>query len=320
MLGIGLKSDGTYATYAPNPVSSSNDTSIATTYWTTQRFATLYSNQTVKSIKTIALPVNNHAIKVQDTGTDNTVKPSSTQWQSMVLAIDKNGKERACCQATLGTDGYSRTKLMAIQQNSSGANVYNSLEIAVKSDGTRDTRITANPPSSANGTEIATCNWVNSKVASSGGSNPTGTIIPFAGSSIPAGYLLCNGAAVSRTTYANLFKVIGTTWGAGDGSTTFKLPDARGRFPEGANGNLGTYHAAGLPNITGTASFGFRNDWTKSASGALSWSNASFQGLCDYPCLVGITLNLKANSSNALYGKATTVQPLSFCTQYLIKY
>lgn len=62
---------------------------------------------------------------------------------------------------------------------------------------------------------------------------PSGVIMQYAGSSAPTGYLICNGSAVSRTTYSNLFAVIGTTYGAGDGSTTFNLPDLRGRFPVG---------------------------------------------------------------------------------------
>ena len=56
---------------------------------------------------------------------------------------------------------------------------------------------------------------------------PIGTISPFGGSVIPKGYLLCNGQAVSRTTYAELFAVIGTAYGTGDGSTTFNVPDLR---------------------------------------------------------------------------------------------
>lgn len=52
-----------------------------------------------------------------------------------------------------------------------------------------------------------------------------GIIFPFAGSTVPSGYLLCDGSKISRTTYANLFKVIGTTYGSGDGSTTFALPN-----------------------------------------------------------------------------------------------
>jgi microcystin-dependent protein len=56
----------------------------------------------------------------------------------------------------------------------------------------------------------------------------TGAILPFAAAAAPAGYLLCNGQQVSRSTYAALFAAIGTTWGAGDGSTTFTLPNLQG--------------------------------------------------------------------------------------------
>lgn len=68
---------------------------------------------------------------------------------------------------------------------------------------------------------------------------PTGVPLPFAGGTVPDGYLLCDGSAVSRTTYARLFAVIGTTWGAGDGSTTFALPDGRGRAFIGAGTGSG---------------------------------------------------------------------------------
>lgn len=63
---------------------------------------------------------------------------------------------------------------------------------------------------------------------------------------IPTGWLLCNGQAISRTTYADLFALIGTTWGAGDGSTTFNVPDFRDRALVGASGTkaLGTYGGA----------------------------------------------------------------------------
>ena len=59
---------------------------------------------------------------------------------------------------------------------------------------------------------------------------PTGMVVPFFGTTIPAGYLIANGSAVSRTLYANLFAVIGTKYGTGDGSTTFNLPDLMNRF------------------------------------------------------------------------------------------
>ena len=68
---------------------------------------------------------------------------------------------------------------------------------------------------------------------------PTGALMPYAGSSAPTGYLLCDGSAVSRTTYATLFGVISTTYGAGDTTTTFNLPDLRGRLPMGAGTGTG---------------------------------------------------------------------------------
>lgn len=68
---------------------------------------------------------------------------------------------------------------------------------------------------------------------------PSGAVMPFAGASVPTGWLLCAGQAVSRTTYASLFAVIGTTYGAGDGST-FGIPDLRGRAVFGLDNMNGT--------------------------------------------------------------------------------
>jgi len=77
------------------------------------------------------------------------------------------------------------------------------------------------------------------QVVSNVGSIPTGTVQAFAGSTAPIGYLLCNGAAVSRTTYSKLFSVIGTTYGAGNGTTTFNVPDLRGEFIRGLDAGRG---------------------------------------------------------------------------------
>lgn len=64
---------------------------------------------------------------------------------------------------------------------------------------------------------------------------PAGIVMPFAGFTAPQGYLLCDGSAVSRTDYADLFTAIGTTYGSGDGSTTFNLPDLSGRVVLGVS-------------------------------------------------------------------------------------
>ncbi len=68
---------------------------------------------------------------------------------------------------------------------------------------------------------------------------PAGIVIVGATASPPTGFLLCNGAKVSRQTYAKLFKAIGTTWGEGDGSLTFALPDFRGVFLRGVDSSRG---------------------------------------------------------------------------------
>ena len=72
----------------------------------------------------------------------------------------------------------------------------------------------------------------------------TGTILPTVATSAPSGWLLCDGSAVSRTTYANLFALVGTTFGAGNGTTTFNLPDLRGRSI------IGVGQGSGLTNRT----------------------------------------------------------------------
>lgn len=81
---------------------------------------------------------------------------------------------------------------------------------------------------------------------------PTGTVLTFAGSTAPDGWLLCDGSTVSRTTYARLFAVLSTTYGAGDGSTTFALPDMRGVYPRGAGTN-GTANYGGVTGHTPAA-------------------------------------------------------------------
>ena len=68
---------------------------------------------------------------------------------------------------------------------------------------------------------------------------PTGSVFCMATSTVPSGYLECNGNAVSRTTYSDLFSAIGTTWGAGNGSSTFNLPDLRGEFVRGWDNTRG---------------------------------------------------------------------------------
>lgn len=87
------------------------------------------------------------------------------------------------------------------------------------------------------------------------GAVPAGAVMPFAGTTAPAEWLLCYGQAVSRTQYGQLFAVIGTAYGTGDGSTTFNVPDLRGRVVAGVD-NMGGTDAGRLStsNTLGTTS------------------------------------------------------------------
>lgn len=80
---------------------------------------------------------------------------------------------------------------------------------------------------------------------------PAGVVLDFAGATSPSGYLLCQGQAVSRVTYSTLFGVIGTTWGAGDGSTSFNLPDFRRRVAVGSGGTATSALGSNLANVGG---------------------------------------------------------------------
>lgn len=147
-------------------------------------------------------------------------------------------------------------------------------------------------------------------------SNPVGTIIAVAYTGVPEGYMHCNGAAVSRTTYANLFSKIGTYYGAGDGSTTFNLPNTVARFLEGGAG-AGTYYEAGLPNITGNISA-----FKASISGAFVGSNNTnrYDGWNDNEDEYAVSTSFDASRSNSIYGASTTVQPPAMTVIYCIKY
>lgn len=95
-------------------------------------------------------------------------------------------------------------------------------------------------------TQLATQQSIKAYVDSAtGSSNPAGTMIIFVGSSCPSGTLEADGSAVNRTTYANLYAALGDIWGEGNGTTTFHLPDMRGRFPRGHDNTAGNDPDAG---------------------------------------------------------------------------
>jgi microcystin-dependent protein len=121
---------------------------------------------------------------------------------------------------------------------------------------------------------------------------PSGAVMVFAMNGAPSGWLAANGSNVSRTTYANLFTAIGTTYGSGNGSTTFTLPDLRGYFVRGsgtnsdgaASGGFGEKQADSFANHNHTINSGQQNG-ISSGCGA----DNTYQKANDYACGLGTT-------------------------------
>lgn len=155
---------------------------------------------------------------------------------------------------------------------------------------------------------------------------PAGTLIPYIGTTVPTGYLLANGAEVSRTKYADLFAAIGTKFGVGDGATTFGLPNMNGRFIEGTTSmrEVGKYVEAGLPNITGTltrlkwgvqwgAPTGvfYAEDIQDPQNQEIEFSQTSRNNF---------QYGINAAASSAIYGASNSVQPSAMASLILIKF
>jgi microcystin-dependent protein len=85
---------------------------------------------------------------------------------------------------------------------------------------------------------------------------PTATIVPWSDSSIPSGFLECNGSAVSRTTYADLFAIVGTTYGSGNGSTTFNVPDLQDNVAVSKSNNKTLGSTGGANTVSSTGNVG----------------------------------------------------------------
>lgn len=114
---------------------------------------------------------------------------------------------------------------------------------------------------------------------------PSGALISFGGTIAPAGWLLCDGSTVSRTTYAALFAAIGITWGPGDGATTFTLPDMRRRVPVGSGGAGTSDLGNTVGNVGGeekhlllSAESGVAVHHHSAASGTVRWEGGGVTG------------------------------------------
>ena len=163
---------------------------------------------------------------------------------------------------------------------------------------------------------------------------PKGMIVPYGGNSAPTGWLMCDGSAVSRDTYSELFNVIGTAFGNGDGSTTFNLPDLRNKTTFGVGNatgglaNVGAVSVGSLPNISGNGIAGritARTSNMPETNGALkiypndggSTGLAIGNGNADWA--TAGWFDIDASRVSSIYKSTSQVVPASVGVNYIIR-
>lgn len=242
------------------------------------------------------------------------------QYVAQTLTAEQQTQARANI-AALGSDGtaaaaqkWSTARTFTVNGDASGS---------VSIDGSQDVSINLTVNSSTKATNDALGRKIDETYATQsdvetaiGGVQgcPTGMIAFFHATTPPEGWLPCNGQNVSRTTYANLFAVIGTTYGSGDGSTTFALPNLHHRFLEGTTtaSEVGQRVEAGLPNISGE--FELNNNQGSSTKGSASGPFGHGSRVNYFP--MGDTgtaykISFDASRASGTYGDSSTVQPPS---------
>lgn len=210
--------------------------------------------------------------------------------------------------AMIGTRQISNTKLVAgtISTNEIGSRAVANTQIAAASISTNEigSRAVSNVQIQAG---TITRHEING-----GGISPTGSVIAWTGSSAPDGWLLCDGTAVSRTTYAQLFAIAGTSYGVGDGSTTFNVPDLKDRLPLGKGTNNST-----LGTQTGSMSASSK---VTTASGGATLVTASQQTIYTdtYGSKDAVTINFVTSATSSAHTHDVTI-PTSV-VNYIIKF
>jgi hypothetical protein len=270
---------------------------------------------------------NNSPYVLQSGNIERGANPSSNQYLYIPF-YDKNGIENAKnrlakIEFSRRTDGMTYIQMGVNSPANATGETFCGITARWRLIGgeyVAETMVSHHPGADSNDYSAATTKWVRDLVQAA---VPTGTILPFDGTNVPSGYLVCNGAAVRRTTYAALFAVLGARHGEGDGKTTFNLPNAHRRFLEmtTTTSEVGETVEAGLPNITGqfraqgspdkrTKNSGaFANDGKGRIDGGLS-NEGDYEDLRSF----------NASRCSALYGGSSTVQPPSLRALAIIKF
>ena len=307
-----MDANGNWSDWFKLALVDSNETLRASSLWLTASSMIKYPGASSNSIPNFGFEVEDY-VKGDDLS-------KAINARYLVYAKDQSGVAVGALGGMIvGVEQTKKTwaRLYAYR-NQNGVATADYIGILANPDGTYETR-SPHPVTESNDNSIATTKWVRDLLLSA---VPTGTILPFAGKTVPSGFLSCNKANVSRTTYAKLFSIIGTTYGSGDGSTTFTLPDYRNRFVMGANtaSEVGTYLESGAPNITGWhGGHAYKSNDHNETGGA-------FYGMDERHGGAGATTNcdvwkmgFDASLSSPIYGASDIIQPPAGKALWIIK-
>lgn len=166
--------------------------------------------------------------------------------------------------------------------------------------------------------------YILAKIVATGAGTPVGTYIQHAGATAPTGFLACDASAVSRATYADLFAVIGTTYGAGNGTTTFNLPDARGLVMVGAGAN-GVMTRADASAYDGGAVGATRNDQLQGfkvevKTSLYTLSGGAAQGIDNAGSDYSNSATVKSDGTNGTPRTGNETRPAEIAVLVCIKY
>ena len=330
LVEIGFDSEGVAYANVPSTPNDANNNRAATSKFVNDRIsahdATLVhttGSETISGSKTFDSSIVSKAVAlIQSTNwegiriSDTSRASNSTKMLAQIL--DADGRRWVGLETTASIDGGRTVQL--IGRNRDNTDWLNFIRFFDRADGTFGAYLARSPVTSSDDNSIATTAWVRALFeAGLGSAIPSGVAFPYAGKTVPSGFMACNGGTISRTTYANLFAAIGTAWGAGDGSTTFKLPDWRNRTVMGANSanEVGTYLESGAPNITGFITGGGQS-YTTQYGGAFYAYGGSTDTADSGHSTVPV-VGFDASRSNPIYGAAEIVQPPAGKALWIIK-
>ena len=273
-----------------------------------------------------------------------------------------NDTDTGMFRSSANTIGFSTAGTARVSISNSGLDVTNGLPIrlqdssgapfvALKSPSSLSSNVTLTLPSNdGNAGEFLQTDGSGNLSFSIVQGVPSGSVFCMAVATVPSGYLECNGAAVSRTTYSALFAIIGTAYGAGNGSSTFNIPDLRGEFIRGFDNGKGTdsgrsiassqsgsnaphNHSISLSGTTSTKSLtggirkiseGFRANG--SASGVFTKTNdgnSSITGASSNSPVSGVDIDASHNHTFSASGTSgnngTEARPRNIAMMYIIK-